>query len=167
LIADVIASGAVMYAPRALRLWVGADAVCVRHVDGRLVWLETADSSAFTSDDGLVHEYAHAGEDTVMVPRDTAAEARALISLPAALVWSAATLMPGSRQAEPHEFDHRAADVRAATTDDGRQLQIVVDRDTGVVLVIAGTSLRGDFEVMLRSVRVVDRTADQFAARHL
>lgn len=167
LIAEVSSSGALMYAPRTLRLLVGADAICVRSLDGRLMWLETDDSSAFTAADGHVREYAHSGEEVVMVPRDTAAEAKALVSLSAALAWSAATLQPGSQQADPEQFEQRAADIRTAATDDGRPLQIVIDRDTGVVLAIAGESLRGSFELKLRSVHVVDSTSDHFAARHL
>jgi hypothetical protein len=167
LIAEVTSGGAVMYAPRTLRLLVGSDAICVRSLDGRLIWLETADSSAFTGADGRVHEYAHSGADVVMLPRDTAAEAQALVSLSAALAWSAATLQPGSQQADPQRFERRVADVRTAATEDGRQLEIVIDRETGVLLAIAGTSLRGTFELKLRSVHVVDSIADHFAARHL
>jgi hypothetical protein len=167
LIAEVSSSGALMYAPRTLQLLVGADAICVRSLDGRLIWLETTDSSAFAKADGRVHEYAHSGEEVVLVPRDTAAEAKALVSLPAALAWSAATLQPGSQQADPEQFEQRAADIRTAATDDGRQLQIVIDRETGVILAVYGESLRGSFELKLRSVHVVDSTADHFAARHL
>jgi hypothetical protein len=167
LIAEVSSSGALMYAPRTLQLLVGADAICVRSLDGRLIWLETADSSAFTAADGHVREYAHSGEEVVIVPRDTAAEAKALVSLSAALAWSAAILQPGSQQADPEQFEQRAADTRTATTDDGRPLQIVLDRDTGVALAITGESLRGNFKLSLRSVHVVDSTPDHFAARHL
>lgn len=167
LIAEVTSSGALMYAPRTLQLLVGADAICVRSLDGRLMWLETDYSSALTAADGRVREDAHSGEEVVMVPPDTAAEAKALVSLSAALAWSAATLQPGSQQADPEQFEQRTADIRTAITDDGRPLQIVLDRDTGVVLAIAGESLRGPFELKLRRVHVVDSTADHFAARHL
>ncbi|MEJ1134506.1 MULTISPECIES: hypothetical protein [unclassified Kribbella] len=167
MIAEVASSGALMYAPRTLRLLIGADAICVRGLDGRLIWLETTDSSAFTAADGQVRECAHNGEEVLMVPRDTAAEAQALVSLSAALAWSAATLQPGSQQADPEQFEQRPADIRTAATDDGRLLQIVIDRDTGVVLAIAGESLHGSFELKLQSVQVVDSTPDHFAARHL
>jgi hypothetical protein len=167
LIGEVTSSGALMYAPRELQLLVSADAICVRSLDGRLICLETTDSSAFTAADGRVYEYPHSGEEVVMVPRDSAAEARALVSLAAALAWSAATVRPGSQQAAPEKFEQRVADIRTAATDDGRQLQIVIDRDTGLILAIAGESLRGNFEVRLRSVHVADTTAGHFAARHL
>ncbi|WP_206752110.1 hypothetical protein [Kribbella steppae] len=163
----MISSGALMYAPRTLRLLVGANAICVRSLDGRLIWLETTNSSAFTAADGQVLEYAHTDEEAVMVQGDTAAEASALVSLHAALAWSEATLRPGSRQADPRQFEHRAADIRTAATEDGRQLQIVADRETGVILAIAGKSLGGDFDLKLRSVHVVDSAPDHFAARHL
>ncbi|MFG1813313.1 hypothetical protein ACGFIF_06050 [Kribbella sp. NPDC049174] len=167
LIGEVVSNGALMYAPRTLRLLVGADATCVRSPDGRLIWLETTDSSAFTAADGQVHKYTHTDEATVLVPRDTAAEARALVNLPAALAWSTATLQPGSQPADPQQFEHRPADIQTAAAADGRQLRLAVDRETGVILAITGKSLRGDFDLKLRSVHMVNTTPDHFAARHL
>jgi len=167
LIADVISSGAVMYAPRTLQLLVDADAVCVRTPDGRLLWLETSDSSTFARADGRVHEFSHDSDDVVLLPRDTAADARALVGLSDALAWSAATVHPGSRPADTKDYEHRTADIRTATTEDGRPLDIVIDRATGVVLAITGSSLRGNFELKLRSVRVVDGAVNHFIARPL
>lgn len=87
--------------------------------------------------------------------------------MPAALAWSTAMIQPGSRHADPLRYEHRAADIRTAATDDGRRLRIVIDRDTGVIRAITGESLSGDFELKLRSVHVVDSTHDHFPARHL
>jgi hypothetical protein len=157
LIADVVTTGAVRYAPRNLRLSVAAAAVCVRRLDGQLLWLETNDSCAFTGPDGHVQTGA-------LLPRDTAAEAKALVDLPAALAWSAATLAEGT---QPQVYERRPADLRTATTTDGRQLTLTVDRTTGVVLALAGSSRQGPFEVKLESIRVVHTTPDHFAFRHL
>jgi hypothetical protein len=167
LMAEVITSGALMYAPRMLRLQVSASAICVRTLDGRLIWLETPDTTAFTAADGQIQQYADAADQTVMLPRDTAAEARALVNLPAALAWSAATLQPGAQQADPQHFEHRAATIRTATTAGGRRLQIAIDHETGVILTVTGPSLHGDFDLKLRSVHLVASTPDHFAFRHL
>lgn len=84
----------------------------------------------------------------------------------AALAWCDATLLP-NHQPPTTSYESRTADIRKAITDDGRELELTVDRATGIVLAISGDSLRGPFELHLRSVHLVPRTPDHFTPRPL
>jgi hypothetical protein len=118
------------------------------------------------ADAGQAGFHPHGTSEAVeFLPRDTGAEARALVSLPAALAWCGATLVPEPRPI-PQSYENRTADTRKAVTDDGRELELTVDQETGIVLAISGNSQRGPFELHLRSVHLIPRTPDHFNPYH-
>lgn len=160
LIADVASVGELMYAPRTLRLLVGASSVCVRDSGGRLVWLETDRLSAFTDADGQVR-IVHHEEETTLVPRDTGGEARALASLNAFRAWIDAHSESAPVPTEP--YLGRPSNGLTLSAEDGRSIAIIRDVETGIILSASGRSLRGNFELRVRSVEIRKTTADEFA----
>jgi len=160
LIADVASAGELLYAPRKLRLLVGANSVCVRDPGGRLIWLETDRLSAFTAADGQVR-IVHHEDETTLVPRDTGAEARALASLNAFRAWIDARSESAPVPTEP--YLGRPSNGLTLSTEDGRSTAITRDLETGIILSARGRSLRGHFELQVRSVEIRESTPDELA----
>jgi hypothetical protein len=160
LIADVASAGELMFAPRRLRLLLGASSVCVRAPEGRLIWLETGGLSAFTDADGQVR-IVHHGDGTILVPRDTGADARALESISAFRAWIDACSQSAPVPAEP--YLGRPSNRLTLSTEDGRSVAITRDLETGIIFSARGRSLRGNFELQVRSVEIRETTADDFA----
>jgi hypothetical protein len=157
-------SGAVAFAPRSIELAVDGRTTAVRQLDGDLIWLETADYCAFPDGDQIrVSRY---DADSVLVPRDTGTEARALTSLETCLSWADAHLDLAGRPRQSRHLDRDTLTSNAITRT-GHELLISCDIETGVVLAAAGELLRGPFAVEVETLNLGGLPPGMLEPRHL
>ena len=148
LVAEVGSTNVPRVPDRTLRLFYDGESAAVRTLTGDLVWLETPEIYAFREEgSGDVVVAGSDNEETALLPRDVGAEVRAMATLADLCDWAGVS----GRVPNP------AAGSLHIRTEEGRDLDVIVDLDTGLVLSVSES--RG-MRITVREWQIVPETPD-------